>query len=133
MIMEKPDLVSRGQPYWRVGDEDYVRKRDGVQIVLQVWRSFCAECGEPFVCRSVRDRPEVRRCLDHRRPGVKISYRKKAPSKTLPPDPRENPKLREAMRVQAMVENKRRHAEFRAEGKRLLAEARQRKAASCPA
>src|SRR5215475_13284366 len=53
---------------------DPYKCQDGREIVLQVWRSTCADCGEFFELkaplRARRFEPN-KRCDKHKRPGVK--------------------------------------------------------------
>lgn len=76
----RPDYLKQGQPYWRAGHRHHTT-REGREIVLDVWRSFCAECGEPFHCGSVEGRPpQVRRCDRHKAAGKRVAGRR--PAKT---------------------------------------------------
>jgi hypothetical protein len=67
-----PDLMLRGQPYWRIGSEPYECK-DGRLVTLTVWLSFCADCGGSFACRSMPEAEYLnRRCDLHKRQGVRV-------------------------------------------------------------
>jgi hypothetical protein len=74
MSFERPDRIHHGQPYWRAGHRNHTT-RDGRETILDVWRSFCAECGEPFHSAqpsgSERFEP-ARRCETHRKPGCRV-------------------------------------------------------------
>lgn len=70
-ILPMPDtvLMLDGQRYVVVGSDLHVRT-DGETVPIIRWRSGCAECGEPFACRSgLKARALNRRCEKHRRPG----------------------------------------------------------------
>lgn len=74
MLMSgKPNRMHHGQPYWLVGHED-VTRRDGEAATLDVYRTFCAECGEPFHAKVSQGANKYlnRRCEAHRKPGVKV-------------------------------------------------------------
>ncbi len=62
----RPDVLVKGQAYWR--DGDYGGKT--------YWASFCAECAEPFrVYRpNTEDKPRYlsRRCPKHAKKGVRV-------------------------------------------------------------
>jgi hypothetical protein len=64
----------RGQNYELTGTRPYIR-RDGTETHLAVWRSHCADCGEPFELqtpgKSSRFEPN-RRCPKHKRPGCRV-------------------------------------------------------------
>lgn len=71
--MSTTRIVS-GQAYKEVGREPYLRK-NGKLTELIVWRSHCAECGEPFEIRtSAKSRRFIpnRRCHLHKQPGVRV-------------------------------------------------------------
>ncbi len=73
----RPGFMRTGQPYWHVGRRDHTT-RDGRSIVLEMWQSFCAECGEPFVCACPIDgNPETRRCNEHRQALKRVPKRGK--------------------------------------------------------
>jgi hypothetical protein len=65
----------KGQGYRRVDVVPYTRK-DGSTSALQVWRSRCADCGEPFeILSTVRKRKlwyPNRRCKKHQQPGLAV-------------------------------------------------------------
>jgi len=70
-ILPMPDtvLMRDGQRYVVVGSDLHVR-RDGETVPIILWQSHCAECGEPFECRTaLKARALNRRCEKHRRPG----------------------------------------------------------------
>lgn len=72
-----PDRVFHGQPYWLVGQVNH-RTQDKRDIVLNVWGTFCAECGERFVCKTPEHSPTfspTRRCDAHRDAGRKVGAR----------------------------------------------------------
>ena len=65
----RPDVMYHGQPFWRVGDTDYVTK-DGRKIMMEVWATFCAECGVSCHVYAMRDDDRgfhpTRRCEEHK-------------------------------------------------------------------
>ena len=62
-------LMLDGQRYVVVGSDRHVRT-DGETVPIILWRSRCAECGEPFECRTgLKAQALNRRCEMHRRPG----------------------------------------------------------------
>jgi hypothetical protein len=68
-----------GQRYELVRTEPYTRL-DGSETALSVWQSPCPVCGEAFEVRTplrARRFEPNRRCLKHRRPGVRVNRRKK--------------------------------------------------------
>ena len=65
------EMAVDGQSFLFDGVDPHQRQ-DGSSTGLMVWRSHCHECGVEFVARSPLGRgPEVRRCSDHRKPGVR--------------------------------------------------------------
>lgn len=64
MKNETHELNYNGQIYWW----------DGTEGLLTLWRSNCAECGEPFTARTpmVVTATPSRRCPKHRRKGVPV-------------------------------------------------------------
>jgi hypothetical protein len=74
-----------GQHYELVRRDPYTR-RDGTLSTLAVWRSHCAQCGEPFELRTPANSSKFvpnRRCQAHKRPGVRAKPKVKPLS---PPD-----------------------------------------------
>lgn len=66
-------FLIKGQRFNLVGYRDHER-RDGVTTTLLVWKSHCAECGQPFeTCSPALQLPESRRCKPHRAPGRKVA------------------------------------------------------------
>lgn len=75
--MKRPDFMLKGQPYWRAGKMPHTT-RDGREITLDVWRTFCADCGEPIHVTSKEDAdPGNRRCALHKSPGRQVGARRK--------------------------------------------------------
>jgi hypothetical protein len=70
------------QRYECVGFRDHV-SRVGHESTLIVLRSRCAECGAPFEFMTTRGRLTRgainRRCDHHKRPGVQVRPRRRAP------------------------------------------------------
>jgi hypothetical protein len=67
-----------GQRYELIGDQPYMR-RDGTETTLSVWRSRCAQCGEPFEVRTPTASAKFvpnRRCPKHKRPGARVRWGK---------------------------------------------------------
>jgi hypothetical protein len=64
----------KGQHYSLTGTVPHTC-RDGRETELEVWRSTCANCGEPFDCmrpaKAKRFEPN-RRCQKHKRPGQRV-------------------------------------------------------------
>jgi hypothetical protein len=70
----------QGQRYECISTRPYVR-RDGVEVTLGSWRSHCATCGLPFEFELTVEawdregfRGTIRRCKQHRRPGLKVVH-----------------------------------------------------------
>ncbi|MCR9069494.1 MAG: hypothetical protein NXH79_11680 [Rhodobacteraceae bacterium] len=62
-------LMLDGQRYIVVGSDLHIRT-DGETVPIILWQSRCAECGQPFECRTgLKARALNRRCEEHRRPG----------------------------------------------------------------
>jgi hypothetical protein len=64
----------KGQIYVYDRTEPHTRI-DGSSTFLTVWKSHCAECGEPFEFRttaSARRFQPNRRCQKHKRPGCRV-------------------------------------------------------------
>jgi hypothetical protein len=62
-------LMLDGQRYVVVGSDLHIRT-DGETVPIILWQSRCAECGQPFECRTgLKARALNRRCEKHRRPG----------------------------------------------------------------
>jgi len=52
------------------------RCRDGHIVDFGVWRTSCAECGQPIEIRApITQVPKVRRCPAHRAPGRPVLHR----------------------------------------------------------
>ena len=67
-------LTYKGQVYYLDRTEPYTRV-DGTQTRLRVWIGHCAQCGEPFECRTparVTNFKPNRRCQKHKRPGSRV-------------------------------------------------------------
>jgi hypothetical protein len=63
-----------GQSYEFARTEPHTR-RDGTETTLMVWRSHCAQCGEPFEVLTPAGSGKFspnRRCQKHKRPGVRV-------------------------------------------------------------
>ena len=72
----------RHQLYRCTQVEPYVRQ-DGQPSALATWLTRCAECGDEFEFKtSVFGAPRNRRCVKHKRPGVRV--RKVHPSAMWP-------------------------------------------------
>ena len=71
--VSEPEFNHAGQAYSFVRVDPHTC-RDGRSITLDVYRTQCAKCGQPFEVKigtpAARKWPS-RRCLKHRRPGVK--------------------------------------------------------------
>ena len=67
-------VTYKGQTYARFSEKSYIR-RDGTQTTLIVWRTRCAECGEPMTVMTpsgARNFSPNRRCEIHKKPGVRV-------------------------------------------------------------
>ncbi len=76
------------QVYLCIGIEPYTRV-DGSTTKLALWRSACAECGRPFICRApatARRFEPNRRCKAHQQPGVRVGPRPERRKSPAPPD-----------------------------------------------
>lgn len=62
----------RGQRYVHVGEREHTTQ-DGRRTWLDLWGSWCADCGEPFVTSSptfgARPFQPARRCQKHKVAG----------------------------------------------------------------
>jgi hypothetical protein len=69
----QPTTIYRGQAYWPLGTEPCIR-RDGKPAILMLWRSRCAQCGQPFEFKRSIKATFVpnRRCDKHKRAGVRV-------------------------------------------------------------
>jgi hypothetical protein len=69
-------LTYKGQRYDNIGTVPYVRT-DGGSTTLAVWRSLCADCGEPFEFKTTLGKHSLRwpsrRCAGCKRPGVRVT------------------------------------------------------------
>jgi hypothetical protein len=68
------DKLFDGQLYELARTEPHTR-RDGTKTELTVWRSRCAQCGEPFEVRTPAKSKKFspnRRCHKHKRPGARV-------------------------------------------------------------
>jgi len=59
----------RGQNYELIDVRPYVRRRDGRDSLVLIWRSRCLDCGAVFDIGAPQRKlkPSSRRCPDHRR------------------------------------------------------------------
>lgn len=72
-----------GQRYEMISEVEHVRL-DGEQTKLAMWRSECAECGQPFEFRcSQLSLPENRRCELHKQPGKRVRDRARADARPI--------------------------------------------------
>ncbi len=76
---QKGDVISQSYvKYTYVGTEPYTR-RDGTETVLQVWDAKCADCGAPFMTKSVAKTVAMnKRCQKCKKPGVAVTKAGKA-------------------------------------------------------
>jgi hypothetical protein len=76
-----------GQRYEFIREEDYQRREGGVSR-LSVWRSHCADCGQPFECRTVKASAfqPSRRCPEHKAPGVPVSRKRARRARAAKPE-----------------------------------------------
>lgn len=60
------------QAFELIGSKPHLRK-DGAETVLLIWRTACAECGDPFECPSpLVTSGLTRRCIEHSQPGKPV-------------------------------------------------------------